>query len=140
MNDCVTTSKSDNVHGCRHSLPDGTMRATDVMIGGKRARMHGYGAVDNKRGPRSRSAVPVLVRCFQRSTQISALQACMEGFQVPTMEACVDEVVIFVNAVATRFSQSGNGPGTSKCWALQMARRSSQSLVMRQVQLCLLWI
>merc|ERR1719421_172798 len=37
VNDCVTKSKFDNVYGCRHSLPDGIMRATDVMIGGKTA-------------------------------------------------------------------------------------------------------
>jgi adenosylhomocysteinase len=35
VNDCVTKSKFDNVYGCRHSLPDGLMRATDVMIAGK---------------------------------------------------------------------------------------------------------
>merc|ERR1712078_726480 len=28
VNDCVTKSKFDNVYGCRHSLPDGIMRAT----------------------------------------------------------------------------------------------------------------
>merc|ERR1712199_60048 len=32
VNDCVTKSKFDNVFGCRHSLPDSIMRATDVMI------------------------------------------------------------------------------------------------------------
>merc|ERR1711994_878770 len=31
VNDCVTKSKFDNVYGCRHSLPDGIMRATDVV-------------------------------------------------------------------------------------------------------------
>jgi adenosylhomocysteinase len=35
VNDSVTKSKFDNVYGCRHSLPDGIMRATDVMIAGK---------------------------------------------------------------------------------------------------------
>ena len=35
VNDCVTKSKFDNVYGCRHSLPDGLMRATDIMIAGK---------------------------------------------------------------------------------------------------------
>merc|ERR1712053_25925 len=45
VNDCVTKSKFDNVYGCRHSLPDGIMRATDVMIGGKRALVCGYGDV-----------------------------------------------------------------------------------------------
>merc|ERR1712023_253177 len=45
VNDCVTKSKFDNVYGCRHSLPDSIMRATDVMIGGKRAMVLGYGDV-----------------------------------------------------------------------------------------------
>jgi adenosylhomocysteinase len=35
VNNSVTKSKFDNVYGCRHSLPDGIMRATDVMIAGK---------------------------------------------------------------------------------------------------------
>merc|ERR1719171_3300713 len=43
VNDCVTKSKFDNVFGCRHSLPDGIMRATDVMIGGKTVLICGYG-------------------------------------------------------------------------------------------------
>ena len=36
-------SEFDNVYGCRHSLADGTMRATDAMIGGRRALVCGYG-------------------------------------------------------------------------------------------------
>ena len=32
VNDCVTKSKFDNVYGCRHSLPDSIMRATDVKV------------------------------------------------------------------------------------------------------------
>src|SRR5439155_11327888 len=35
VNDSVTKSKFDNLYGCRHSLVDGLMRATDVMISGK---------------------------------------------------------------------------------------------------------
>lgn len=45
INDAVTKSKFDNVYGCRHSLPDGIMRATDVMIAGKKAVICGYGDV-----------------------------------------------------------------------------------------------
>jgi adenosylhomocysteinase len=29
--DCVAKSKFDKVYGCRHPLPDGIMRAIDVM-------------------------------------------------------------------------------------------------------------
>eukprot|EP00894_Picocystis_sp_ML_P003737 jgi/Pico_ML_1/54254/g4629.t1 len=37
VNDSVTKCKFDNLYGCRHSLPDGIMRATDVMLAGKTA-------------------------------------------------------------------------------------------------------
>ena len=43
VNDCVTTSKFDDVYDCSHSLPGGIMRATGVMIGDKRALDCGYG-------------------------------------------------------------------------------------------------
>jgi len=45
VNDSVTKSKFDNIYGCRHSLPDGLARATDVMLGGKVAVVAGYGEV-----------------------------------------------------------------------------------------------
>merc|ERR1711965_530904 len=96
VNDCVTKSKFDNVYGCRHSLPDGIMRATDVMIGGKRALVCGYGDVGKGcafalRGGGAR----VLVT---EGDPICALQACMEGFQVVTMEECVGEIDIFCSS------------------------------------------
>ena len=37
-NVCVTKSKFDNVYGCRHSLLDSIMRATDVVIDDLRLR------------------------------------------------------------------------------------------------------
>merc|ERR1712037_1046803 len=45
VNDSVTKSKFDNLYGCKHSLPDGIMRATDVMMAGKKAVICGYGDV-----------------------------------------------------------------------------------------------
>ena len=45
VNDSVTKSKFDNIYGCRHSLPDGLNRATDVMIAGKKVLICGYGDV-----------------------------------------------------------------------------------------------
>merc|ERR1712039_52417 len=84
VNDCVTKSKFDNVYGCRHSLPDGIMRATDVMIGGKRALICGYGDVGKGCAFAMRGAgARVLITEID---PICALQACMEGFQVVTME------------------------------------------------------
>lgn len=45
VNDCVTKSKFDNLYGCKHSLPDGIMRATDVMLAGKKVVICGFGDV-----------------------------------------------------------------------------------------------
>merc|ERR1712096_249334 len=96
VNDCVTKSKFDNVYGCRHSLPDGIMRATDVMIGGKRCLVCGYGDVGKGcafalRGGGARVLIAEI-------DPICALQACMEGFQVVTMDECVAEIDIFTSA------------------------------------------
>merc|ERR1711972_257141 len=93
VNDCVTKSKFDNVYGCRHSLPDGIMRATDVMIGGKRALICGYGDVGKGCAFAMHGAgARVLITEID---PICALQACMEGFQVVTMESVVGEIDIF---------------------------------------------
>merc|ERR1711865_1011688 len=94
VNDCVTKSKFDNVYGCRHSLPDGIMRATDVMIGGKRALVCGYGDVGKGSAFALRGAgARVLIAEID---PICALQACMEGFQVTTVESAISEMDIFV--------------------------------------------
>ncbi|MDT5408229.1 MAG: adenosylhomocysteinase, partial [Mycobacterium sp.] len=45
VNDSVTKSKFDNKYGCRHSLIDGINRGTDVLIGGKKVLICGYGDV-----------------------------------------------------------------------------------------------
>merc|ERR1711908_142434 len=96
VNDCVTKWKFDNVYGCRHSLPDGIMRATDVMIGGKRALICGYGDVGKGCAFAMRGAgARVLITEID---PINALQACMEGFQVVTLEEVVGEVDIFTSA------------------------------------------
>ena len=42
VNDSVTKTKFDNIYGCRHSLTDGLLRATDVMLAGKVAVVCGY--------------------------------------------------------------------------------------------------
>merc|ERR1711990_465086 len=94
VNDCVTKSKFDNVYGCRHSLPDSIMRATDVMIGGKRALICGFGDVGKGCAHAMRGCgARVLVTEID---PICALQACMEGFQVVKMESVVGEVDITI--------------------------------------------
>merc|ERR1712139_413083 len=94
VNDCCTKSKFGNVYGCRHSLPDSIMRATDVMIGGKRALICGFGDVGKGCAHAMRGCgARVLVTEID---PICALQACMEGFQVVKMESVIGEVDITI--------------------------------------------
>ena len=94
VNDSVTKSKFDNVYGCRHSLPDGLARATDVMLGGKVAVVCGFGEVGKGcaqalRGQGCRVVVTEI-------DPICALQAAMEGYEVVTMDEAAPAGDIFV--------------------------------------------
>jgi len=96
VNDSVTKSKFDNLYGCRHSLVDGLMRATDVMLAGKLAVVCGYGDVgkgcaQSLRGQGARVVVTEI-------DPICALQAAMEGFQVVTLDDVVGAADVFVTA------------------------------------------
>lgn len=94
VNDSVTKSKFDNIYGCRHSLTDGIKRALDVMIAGKTACVCGYGDVgkgcaEALKNERARVVVTEV-------DPICALQACMAGFQVVTLEEALAYADIFV--------------------------------------------
>jgi len=96
VNDSVTKSKFDNLYGCRHSLPDGIMRATDVMIAGKVVVVAGYGDVGKGccqalRGQGARVVVTEI-------DPICALQAVMEGYTVMKMDDAAPIGDIFVTA------------------------------------------
>jgi adenosylhomocysteinase len=96
VNDSVTKSKFDNLYGCRHSLPDGIMRATDVMLAGKVCVVAGYGDVgkgccQSLKGQGARVIVTEI-------DPICALQAAMEGYQVMVMDEACKIGDIFVTA------------------------------------------
>lgn len=100
VNDSVTKSKFDNIYGCRHSLPDGLARATDVMLGGKVAVVCGFGEVGKGcaqalRGQGCRVIITEI-------DPICALQAAMEGYQVTTLDEVVSTADIFVTATGNR--------------------------------------
>jgi adenosylhomocysteinase len=100
VNDSVTKSKFDNVYGCRHSLVDAIMRATDVLISGKKALVLGYGdvgkgSVQSLVGQHARVAITEV-------DPICALQACMMGIDVVTLEDVVATTDIFVTATGNR--------------------------------------
>ncbi len=96
VNDAVTKSKFDNLYGCRHSLVDGIMRATDVMLSGKTAVICGYGDVGKGCAQSLRGQ-----GCKVKITEIDpicALQACMEGYDVVRLEDVIETADIFITA------------------------------------------
>jgi len=100
VNDSVTKSKFDNIYGCRHSLPDGIMRATDVMLGGKTAVICGFGEVGKGcaqalRGQGCRVVIAEI-------DPICALQAAMEGYEVKTLDQMVERADLFITATGNK--------------------------------------
>jgi adenosylhomocysteinase len=94
VNDAVTKTKFDNKYGCRHSLPDGICRATDILMGGKISVVAGYGDVgkgsaEALRGQGSRVIITEI-------DPICALQAAMDGYEVNTMDNVCTFADIFV--------------------------------------------
>jgi adenosylhomocysteinase len=100
VNDSVTKSKFDNKYGTRHSLIDGINRGTDVLIGGKKVLICGYGDVgkgcaESLAGQGARVAVTEI-------DPINALQALMDGFDVVTVEQGISEADIVITATGNK--------------------------------------
>ncbi len=100
VNDSVTKSKFDNKYGTRHSLIDGINRGTDVLIGGKKVLICGYGDVgkgcaESLAGQGARVTVTEI-------DPINALQALMDGFDVRTVEEAISEADIVITATGNK--------------------------------------
>ena len=100
VNDSVTKQKFDNVYGCKHSLPDGIMRATDVMIAGKQVVICGFGDVGKGCAASMKAQGARVV--VTEIDPICALQAAMEGFEVKKLENVVSTADIFVTATGNK--------------------------------------
>jgi adenosylhomocysteinase len=100
VNDSVTKSKFDNKYGTRHSLIDGINRGTDVLIGGKKVLICGYGDVgkgcaESLAGQGARVSVTEI-------DPINALQALMDGFDVRTVDEAIGEADIVITATGNK--------------------------------------
>lgn len=94
VNDSVTKSKFDNIYGCRHSLTDGIKRALDVLIAGKTAMVCGYGDVGKGSAESLKNEKAIVM--VSEVDPICALQACMAGYRVCTVEDALPEADIYV--------------------------------------------
>ncbi|MPZ64456.1 MAG: adenosylhomocysteinase [Pseudonocardiaceae bacterium] len=100
VNDSVTKSKFDNVYGIRHSLVDGINRATDVLIGGKKAVICGFGDVgkgsaESLRGQGARVVVTEI-------DPINALQALLQGYEVVRLDDVIDRADIVITTTGNK--------------------------------------
>ena len=100
VNDSVTKSKFDNNYGCRHSLVDGIKRALDVLISGKVAIVCGFGDVG--KGSADSLANEKARVIVSEVDPICALQACMAGFEVNTVENALATADIFVTTTGNK--------------------------------------
>merc|ERR1711972_885195 len=100
VNDSVTKSKFDNVYGCRHSSVDGVLRATDVLVSGKKVVVCGYGDVG--KGTAQAFKAQNAIVYVTEVDPICALQACMEGFRVVKLETVMHEIDIVISATGNK--------------------------------------
>jgi len=100
VNDSVTKSKFDNKYGCKESLVDGIRRATDTMMAGKVAVVCGYGDV-GKGSAASLQGAGARVKVTEIDP-ICALQACMDGYEVVTLEDAVKTADIFITTTGNK--------------------------------------
>lgn len=100
VNDSVTKSKFDNIYGCRHSLTDGIKRAMDVLISGKTAMVCGYGDVGKGSAEALKNEKAKVM--VSEIDPICAMQACMAGLTVCTIEDALPHADIYVTTTGNK--------------------------------------
>ena len=100
INDSVTKSKFDNKYGCKESAVDAIRRATDVMISGKKVLVCGYGDVGKGTAASFKAAGAIVY--VTEIDPICALQACMDGFEVKTIENIIELCDIIITATGNK--------------------------------------
>lgn len=100
VNDSVTKSKFDNKYGCRESAVDAVRRATDTMLAGKRVVVAGYGDVGKGTAASFRGAGSIVT--VTEIDPICALQACMDGYEVRTLETVVGNADVIITATGNK--------------------------------------
>ena len=100
VNDADTKHMFDNRYGTGQSTLDGIIRATNVLLAGKRIVVAGYGFCGKGVASRARGmGAQVYVTEID---PLRALEAVMDGFRVVTMEEAAPEGDIFITVTGNR--------------------------------------
>jgi adenosylhomocysteinase len=94
VNNAMTKHLFDNRFGTGQSTLDGILRATNVLLAGRRVAVFGYGMCG--RGVASRARGMGALVTVVETDPLRALEAVMEGFQVTTSMQAAAECDLFI--------------------------------------------
>ena len=100
VNDCETKWDFDNVYGTGQSSLDGILRATSILLAGKKFVVAGYGHCG--RGVAMRAAGMGAQVIVTEVLPTAALKATLEGHQVMTMDQAAKVGDIFITATGMK--------------------------------------
>jgi adenosylhomocysteinase len=100
VNDADTKHLFDNRYGTGQSTLDGIIRATNVLLAGKRFVVAGYGFCGRGVAARARGMGAIVT--VTEIDPLRALEAVMDGFRVEPMAVAAREGEIFVSVTGNR--------------------------------------
>ncbi len=100
VNDANTKQLFDNRHGTGQSTLDGIIRATNVLLAGKRFVVAGYGFCGKGVAARARGMGAIVT--VTEIDPLRALEAVMDGFRVEPMAVAARDGEIFVTVTGNR--------------------------------------
>jgi len=100
VNDADTKHMFDNRYGTGQSTLDGVIRATNVLLAGKRIVVAGYGYCGKGVASRARGMGAQVI--VTEIDPLRALEAVMDGFRVEPMEEAAQEGEIFITVTGNR--------------------------------------
>src|SRR5439155_8719690 len=100
VNDAQTKHLFDNRYGTGQSTIDGIIRATNVLLAGKRFVVSGYGWVGRGVASRARGLGAHVI--ITEVDPMRALEASMDGFEVMTMQKAAETGDMFCTATGDK--------------------------------------
>jgi adenosylhomocysteinase len=100
VDDAETKRLFDNRHGTGQSTIDGIVRATNVLLAGKRFVVAGYGSCGKGVAARARGMGALVT--VTEIDPLRALEAATDGFEVETMAIAATKGEVFVTATGNR--------------------------------------
>jgi len=106
VNEAMTKHMFDNRYGTGQSTIDGIIRATNVLLAGKKFVVAGYGWVGRGVASRARGMGAQVI--ITEVDPLKALEASMDGFEVMSMARAAEEGDIFCTATGDKHVITGD--------------------------------